>query len=174
MTRLAVFLGNTGRGYASTRHNAGFMLCDHLYPDATYSMKFHSSFAKVLDGMIMKPLTQMNLSGTAVSEAVKFYKLKPEEIVVVHDDLESAPGKAFFHRGGGLRGHNGLRSIARMIGTEDFCRLSIGIGRPVHGDVANWVLSPFQSSEKAQLNALFTIISRHNLFLLEDGTVFSC
>ncbi len=158
MIRMAVFLGNTGRGYASTRHNAGFMLADHLFPSASYSVKFHSAYAKEGGLVILKPLTQMNLSGTAVSEAATFFKIPSEEILVVHDDLEIPLGKAVWRLGGGLQGHNGLRSIKERIGTAAFWRLRIGIGRPVHGDVANYVLSPFSEEEKAVLEALFHLV----------------
>lgn len=155
---MAVFLGNTGRGYASTRHNAGFMLADHLFPSASYSVKFHSAYAKEEGLVLLKPLTQMNLSGTAVIEAATFFKIPPEGILVVHDDLELPLGKAVWKLGGGLQGHNGLRSIKDRLGSAAFWRLRIGIGRPVHGDVANYVLSSFKEDEKAVLEALFHLV----------------
>ncbi len=163
MIRLAVFLGNTGRGYEKTRHNAGFLLCSYLYPGACFSVKFHSAFAREGQLIILKPLTQMNLSGTAVSEAASFFKLRPCEILVAHDDMELPLGEYRLQAGGGLKGHNGLRSIAARLGSGDFFRLRIGIGRPVHADAANYVLSPFSTQEMATLNAVFGQIARLDL-----------
>ena len=168
MTRLAVFLGNPGRQYEETRHNAAWLLCSQLYPDAVFSVKFHSSFAKTADGMILKPLTLMNLSGTAVSEVARFFRLSPEEILVVHDDLETPPGTMRAQLGGGTKGHNGLRSIQERLGSSGFMRLRIGIGRPKWGDVQRHVLSPFSEEEKAMLSALFSKIDSHTLFSISD------
>ena len=154
MIRLMVFLGNPGKEYKDTRHNAGFIVCDELFPDASWQMKFHSAFADSPQGKLMKPMTMMNLSGTAVSEAASFYKLKADEILVVHDDLELAPGTAKMQKGGGLQGHKGLRSIKERLGTDGFWRLRIGIGRPVHGDVRLYVTSPFRKDERIALSSL--------------------
>lgn len=159
MIRMAVFLGNAGKEYEKTRHNAGFMLCSFLYPDAVFSVKFHSAWTKEGSLVIIKPLTLMNRSGTAVSEAASFYKLKAEEILVVHDDLELELGKAVLQQGGGLKGHNGLRSIKERLGSDSFFRLRIGIGRPVHGDSARYVLSPFAKDEIIKLEQLFSLIA---------------
>ncbi len=155
MIRMLVFLGNPGKEYASTRHNAGFLLCDYLYPDAIYQMKFHSQFMKAGDVYVIRPMTFMNLSGTAVSEAASFYHMAPEEIMVIHDDLELPLGKARLQKGGGLQGHNGLRSIKDRLGTGEFYRLRIGIGRPEHGDVRIYVTSPFRKDEMITINQLF-------------------
>ena len=164
MVKLMVFLGNPGKEYRDTRHNAGFMLADHLYPSASWQLKFNSAFS-IVDGMkMMKPMTMMNLSGTAVSEAAAFYKLKAEEILVVHDDLELPLGTAKLQKDGGLQGHNGLRSIKERLGTSAFCRLRIGIGRPQHGDVRLYVTSPFRKDEKEILDSLFPLLGR----MLED------
>ena len=155
MVRLFVFLGNPGKDYASTRHNAGFMLADFLYPDAVYQMKFHSQFMKTGNVFVLRPMTYMNLSGTAVSEAASFYHLTPEEIMVIHDDLELPLGKARLQKDGGLQGHNGLRSIKERLGSSAFYRLRIGIGRPEHGDVRLYVTSPFRKDEQITLSQLF-------------------
>ena len=155
MVRMLVFLGNPGKEYAATRHNAGFMLCDYLYPDAVYQMKFHSQFMKRGNLYVLRPMTFMNLSGTAVSEAASFYHMAPEEIAVIHDDLELPLGKAKFQKGGGLQGHNGLRSIKERLGSGEFHRLRIGIGRPEHGDVRLYVTSPFRKDEMITLSQLF-------------------
>lgn len=159
MIRLMVFLGNPGKEYAGTRHNAGFMLCDYLYPGITYQMKYHSQFAKA-GTMLLRPMTFMNLSGTAVSEAASFYKLRADEIMVIYDDLELPLGEARIQKGGGLQGHNGLRNIRERLGSDGFYRLRIGIGRPVHGDVRLYVTSPFTKEETITLSALFPAISR--------------
>ena len=157
MIRMLVFLGNPGKDYTATRHNAGFMLCDYLYPDASYQMKFHSQFMKAGNVYVMKPMTFMNLSGTAVSEAASFYHMAPEEILVIHDDLELPLGKARLQKGGGLQGHKGLRSIRERIGSDGFYRLRIGIGKPPHGDLALYVTSPFKGDEMIRLSQVFDL-----------------
>ncbi|MBQ0071529.1 MAG: aminoacyl-tRNA hydrolase [Spirochaetales bacterium] len=160
MIKLMVFLGNPGKEYARTRHNAGFLLCDYRYPSVSWQSKFHSLYGQDGSVKILKPLTYMNLSGTAVSECTTFFKIKPEEVLVIHDDLEIAPGKAKLQKGGGLQGHNGLRSIKERLGSDQFYRLRIGIGRPVHGDVRVFVTSPFTENEFISLNQLFSKLSR--------------
>ena len=142
MTRMVVFLGNPGRQYERTRHNAGYLLCSRMYPDASFSVKFHSAYAKEDGLVILKPLTLMNLSGTAVSEAACFLRIKADEILVVHDDLELPLGEARLQKGGGMKGHNGLRSIRQRLGDDGFHRLRIGIGRPRERfQVSDWVLT---------------------------------
>ncbi len=155
MIKCVVFLGNPGREYERTRHNAGFLLCDYLYPDVSCLSKFHSFYFTDGPLRIMKPLTYMNLSGTAVSECASFFKIERSEILVVHDDLELPPGEAKLQRGGGTKGHNGLKSIRDRLGGEDFMRLRIGIGRPIHGDVKLYVTSPFTKDEMITLFHLF-------------------
>lgn len=171
MTRMAVFLGNPGRQYERTRHNAGYLLCSRMYPDASFSVKFHSAYAKVDGLVILKPLTLMNLSGTAVSEAACFLRIGADEILVVHDDMELPLGEARLQKGGGLKGHNGLRSIRDRLGSGDFHRLRIGIGRPVHGDVSNHVLSPFTQDEQERLDALFDLLCAKDAMHARDGFV---
>ena len=145
--KLIVFLGNPGREYRKTRHNAGFIVADHMYPSTSWQDKFHGQYA-VEGGMkLLKPQTYMNLSGTCVGEAASFFRLRPQEILVVHDDLELPFGEIRLQLGGGLQGHNGLRSIKERLGSDQFARLRIGIGRPVHEGVAQYVLSPFTEDE---------------------------
>ena len=158
MIRLIAFLGNPGKEYKETRHNAGFLLSDELYPYASWKVKFHSAFTEDGGRKIIKPMTMMNLSGTAVSEAASFYKLKADEILIVHDDLELPLGKAKVQKGGGLQGHNGLRNIKERLGSDGFYRLRIGIGRPLHGDVRLYVTSPFKKDEAIILKTLFSRI----------------
>ena len=151
MIRILVFLGNPGKEYENTLHNAGYMLADRLYPNAVWQNKFHSLFSSN-DGMkLMKPLTYMNLSGTAVSEAASFFRIKPEEIMVIHDDIELGKGKAKMQLGGGLGGHKGLRSIKERLGTDRFWRLRIGVGRPERGDVRLYVTHRLREDERADL-----------------------
>lgn len=157
MPYLVAFLGNPGRQYAQTRHNLGWQLSDAL-PDfvhASWQSKFHGRFSKVRFGQTvvigLKPETFMNRSGRAVQAAMHFFKATPLDVVVVHDDLELKFGEVAFKKGGGLGGHNGLRSVAELLGTRDFYRFRLGIGRPVHGSAADFVLGKFTADESIVL-----------------------
>jgi PTH1 family peptidyl-tRNA hydrolase len=150
---LVVGLGNPGREYASTRHNVGFMVADELARrhGGSWRSKFSGEVADVrIDDArlaLLKPHTYMNESGRAVASAVKFYKVDPEDLLAVHDEVDLDVGRMQARLGGGLAGHNGLRSVASALKTPDFLRLRIGVGRPERGDprpVADWVLSPFE------------------------------
>ena len=160
MIKCAVFLGNPGKEYEKTRHNAGFLLCDYLYGESSWQSKFHAFYITDGDLRILKPLTYMNLSGTSVSECASFFKLRSDEILVIHDDLELPLGEARLQKGGGTKGHNGVKSIRDRLGREDFMRLRIGIGKPVHGDTALYVTSPFTKDEMITLTSLFSLIRR--------------
>lgn len=159
MKLLIAFLGNPGKQYEKTRHNYGWLLCDHFtaaIPDITWKEKFTSStalwrFSSLHQGYLIKPGEFMNRSGNAVSRAASFYSLSPGQIVVVHDDLETPFGTVSLKKGGGLGGHNGLRSIAGQLGSRDFLRLKLGIGRPGRQEVSSYVLSRFSPIEEAQL-----------------------
>jgi peptidyl-tRNA hydrolase, PTH1 family len=149
---LVAGLGNPGRDYADTRHNVGFMVADELARrhGGSWRGKFSGELAELrLDGLrlaLLKPQTYMNESGRSVGAAVRFFKVDSEAVVVVHDEVDLEPGRMQARLGGGLAGHNGLRSIAHHLGTGDFARLRIGVGRPERGDprpVADFVLSPF-------------------------------
>ena len=150
---LVAGLGNPGREYERTRHNAGWMVVDELARrrDGSFRSKFAGQLAEVRDGdlrlALLKPETYMNVSGRSVGDATRFFKVEPGSLLVVHDDVDLEPGRLQARLGGGLAGHNGLRSIAEVLGTQDFLRLRIGVGRPERGDprpVADYVLSPFQ------------------------------
>ena len=150
---LVAGLGNPGGGYARTRHNVGFLVADELARryDGSFRSKFNGQLAEVrLDGLrvaVLKPETYMNVSGKSVAAARKFFKVEPADLLVVHDDVDLVPGRLQARLGGGLAGHNGLRSIASSLGTQDFLRLRIGVGRPERGDrrpVADYVLSEFE------------------------------
>ena len=149
---LVVGLGNPGREHERDRHNVGWLVVDELArrTDARWRGKFSGQVAEVrLDGLrlaLLKPETFMNDSGRSVAAAARFFKVEPESLVVVHDDVDLEPGRLQARAGGGLAGHNGLRSLAQALGTQDFLRLRIGVGRPGRGDrrtVADYVLAPF-------------------------------
>ncbi len=159
-------LGNPGAKYAHNRHNIGFMAVDRIAADHGFG-PWRSKFqALVSDGrlggekvLLLKPQTFMNLSGQAVGEALRFYKLGPEALIVIHDELDLAPGKIRVKKGGGHAGHNGLRSIQAHLG-PDFTRLRLGIGHPGHKDrVAAWVLSDFARADQDWLDDLLRGIS---------------
>src|ERR671915_725122 len=150
---LVAGLGNPGPGYARTRHNMGFLVADELARrhDGSFRSKFNGQLAELrIDGLrvaVLKPETYMNVSGKSVAAARKFFKVEPQDLVVVHDDVDLVPGRLQARLGGRLAGHNGLRSIASALGTQDFLRLRIGVGRPERGDprpVSDYVLSEFE------------------------------
>lgn len=157
--KLIVGLKNPGAEYALTRHNAGGWFVDALAEQWDLSLKTEKSLQtelaqQTLDGTIcrvMQPLTYMNHSGRSVRAVCQFYRILPEEILVVHDELDLPVGKAKFKRGGGHGGHNGLRDIIAQLGTTDFYRLRIGIGHPGHrDDVHDYVLGkPSQANKQA-------------------------
>ena len=148
---LVAGLGNPGREYARHRHNVGFMVCDELARRhaASFRSKFSGELAELrLDGRLalLKPQTYMNESGRSVGAAVRFFKIESERLLVVHDEVDLEPNRLQARLGGGLAGHNGLRSVAQHLRTSDFMRLRVGVGRPERGDprpVADFVLSPF-------------------------------
>ena len=158
---LVAGLGNPGREYARTRHNVGHMVADELArrQSGSFRSKFSGELSEVrLDGSrvaLLKPLTYMNESGRSVGAAVGFFKLPAEQLLVVHDEVDLDLGRLQARLGGGLAGHNGLRSVAQHVGTPEFARLRIGVGRPERGDprpVADWVLSPF--TDEVDVDAL--------------------
>jgi peptidyl-tRNA hydrolase, PTH1 family len=153
---LVAGLGNPGREYERTRHNAGWLVVDELARrhDGSWRSKFSGSLAEVRLGdkrlALLKPETYMNESGRSVAAAKRFFKVDPDALLVVHDDVDLEPGRLQARSGGGLAGHNGLRSLVQDLGTQDFLRLRIGVGRPGRGDprsVSDWVLAPFAPDE---------------------------
>ncbi|WP_315330073.1 aminoacyl-tRNA hydrolase [Treponema socranskii] len=181
MIRLVAFLGNYGRTYENTRHNAAWLFADSL-PFAhrlSWQHKFKGAFcsldasrlaswadeyhlgtsnAKTASGTIyfLKPETYMNASGESIGELANFYKLTADHILVVHDELELPAGTISLKKGGGLGGHNGLRSTKAVLNTADFWRFRFGIGRPDNPDVADYVLSPFTSGERITMAQTFS------------------
>ena len=159
--RLVAGLGNPGREYANTRHNAGFWFVDQLAGrlSASFSAepKFGGDVAKAGALRLVKPMTFMNLSGRSVAGLARFFTIGPAEILVVHDELDLLPGKAKMKFGGGHAGHNGLRDIQAQMGTPDFWRLRIGIGHPRDSelsqqDVVDYVLKPPRVDERAAID----------------------
>jgi PTH1 family peptidyl-tRNA hydrolase len=155
---LVVGLGNPGREYARNRHNVGFLVVDELARrhGGSWRGKFSGQLADVrVEGAriaLLKPETYMNESGRAVSAAAAFYKLEPEAVLVVHDEGDLEVARIQVRRGGGLAGHNGLRSIAQHLKTQEFLRTRVGVGRPGRGDprpLADYVLSDFDPADDA-------------------------
>lgn len=173
---LVVGLGNPGPEYASTRHNLGFMVTDRLAArwSASWRSKFSGRLAETRDGdlrvALLQPQTFMNLSGRTVAAAMRFYKLEPEALVVVHDEIDLPLGDVRAKFGGGLAGHNGLRSLRESLGTAEFARVRIGVGRPERGDhvpVADWVLRPFPA--EVDVDALVGRGTECTLAVVHDG-----
>jgi peptidyl-tRNA hydrolase, PTH1 family len=155
---LVAGLGNPGREYAANRHNAGFMVADELARrhGGSWRGKFSGELSELRIGdarvALLKPMLYMNLSGQSVSAAARFFKVEPQDLLVVHDEGDFDLGRLQLRLGGGLAGHNGLRSIATSLGTQEFLRLRIGVGRPGRGDprpLADYVLSDFEPDDDA-------------------------
>jgi PTH1 family peptidyl-tRNA hydrolase len=160
--QLIVGLGNPGQKYEGNRHNAGFWFCDNLARSLnrplTAEPKFYAELTRVsiasIDRRIVKPQTFMNLSGKSVAAVANFYKIPPQDILIVHDELDLRPGKMKIKQGGGHGGHNGLKDIQAQLGSADFWRLRLGIGHP--GDralVVGFVLTNPPASERTLINA---------------------
>ena len=159
---LVVFLGNPGLKYEGTRHNAGFMAADAMEKKlgvAINKLRFKALTASCAIGgqsvLLMKPQTFMNLSGEAAGQAAGFYKIPPERVLVVSDEVSLPIGKLRVRRKGSAGGHNGLKNIIAHLGTEDFPRVRIGVGAPPHPDydMADWVLSSFKNQDAEDMAA---------------------
>jgi PTH1 family peptidyl-tRNA hydrolase len=175
-------LGNPGNDYVATRHNVGFMVIDELarrfgvsinqYKWQAYSVQLDLWGERIC---LLKPDTFMNLSGKAVVKYADFYKVEPERILVIHDDLDMSPGRVKLVAGGGAGGHNGIRSLVQWLGTSDFLRLKLGIGRPgklgVHSGmpVEKYVLAPFLPDEKIFIEQRMDSIEKGFEYLVRDG-----
>lgn len=154
---LLVCLGNPGDQYENTRHNVGFMVADELgerHNVPIQRLKFRALTNTITVGdekvLLMKPVTYMNLSGEAVHEAAAFYKIPPEHVLVISDEVSLAPGKIRVRRSGSAGGHNGLKNIIAHLGTDQFPRIRLGVGQKPHPDydMADWVLGKFQGEDK--------------------------
>jgi PTH1 family peptidyl-tRNA hydrolase len=157
--KLFVFLGNYGREFESNRHNVAWQFLKTLpfSGKLTWQRKFKGRFAdfESLSGKVwfLMPETYMNLSGESVIELMKFFRIGIDEILIVHDELEMPFGSFGFKVGGGLGGHNGLRSLEKCLGSREFARMRFGIGRPDHNDIAGYVLSDFTKDERFFLDS---------------------
>ena len=162
VTWLVVFLGNPGPRYDGTRHNAGFMAGDamaKLKGTAINKARFKALTGTCQIGgesvMLMKPQTYMNLSGEAVAQAVRFYKIAPEHVIVVSDEISLPIGKLRVRAKGSAGGHNGLKSIIAALGTEEFPRIRLGVGSPPHPDydMKDWVLATLKNQDAEDMAA---------------------
>lgn len=169
---LVVFLGNPGAEYNLTRHNFGFVAAEkmEIARSLNWNEKFYGMFAKTeISGTqhyFLKPGTFMNLSGKSVQAAKSFFKIQSSEILVIHDDTETEFGEVQYKSGGGFAGHNGLKSIANSIGSADFKRLRLGIGRPGKGGLSSFVLGKFTPEELAFIPAVIRTAEEKLLDLL--------
>lgn len=175
---LVVGLGNPGPQYAKTRHNVGFMVADVLAGRMGSSFKVHKrSGAEVATGrlggravVLAKPRVYMNESGRQIGPLAKFYSVGAGEVVVIHDELDIDFGKVRLKVGGGEGGHNGLRSVANALGSKDFQRVRIGIGRPPgRKDPAAFVLEPFSATERDAVPTLCELAADATEMLVSDG-----
>ena len=176
MVRLFAFLGNQGRQYKGNRHNAAWQVLEHLslYPELEWERGFKGRWAarETQSGRVwfLTPETYMNLSGDSVADFMRFHKIVPGELLVVHDELEIPLGTLSLKRGGGLGGHNGLRSVRDRLSSPDFLRFRVGIGRPDHDDIADYVLSDFRKEEREILEtAVFPAAVRILDRILSEG-----
>ena len=175
---LVVGLGNPEPKYDTTRHNAGFMAIDHIAAKVgckVNQLKFKSLCGLCeLEGkkvMLLKPTTYMNSSGEAVREASQFYKIPPEKILVIFDDISLPVGRIRLRAEGSAGGHNGVKSIIKSLGTEAFPRIKIGVGAKPHPDydLADWVLSRFSAQEEKELQSAITHGAEAALKFLDEG-----
>lgn len=170
-------LGNPGVEYESTRHNTGFMAVDALAERFNFSINTHKFGALIGDAVIadkrclvMKPLTYMNKSGEAIADAMDFYDIPPENIIVLFDDISLDVGKMRLRRKGSSGGHNGIKSIIHNCGSENFPRVKIGVGMKPHPDydLAKWVLSKYSDDELKTLKEVFDHSNRAVELILQD------
>ncbi len=183
--KLIVGLGNPGRGYAHNRHNLGFMCVNHFA--RTHSIRFDKKQGQARIGVgevagskvvVARPQTYMNLSGRSVSRLVKKFNISRDDVIVIHDDLDLPTGKIRIRQCGGSGGHKGVDSIVTWLGSQDFLRLRVGIGRPTitpdsaefsEADIIAYVLSDFTPGEKQTINRVIPRVSEAILCLLTEG-----
>lgn len=177
MTRLVVGLGNPGPEYALTRHNAGFLTVDLLGENLRASYWKDEAGSKVAvvrfgekDLVLAKPAAFMNVSGGPVKKLADAYGADPAEIIVIHDDIDLAPGRVLCKRGGGHGGHNGLRSLHEKLGTDAYLRVRVGVGRPPgRVEPADYVLQPLRGAALEEFEASIPFAAQAVLHILEHG-----
>jgi len=175
MVKMIVGLGNPEQRYLTTRHNVGWLALDSL--ENKYSLnwkeKFKGAYSEINQGqekyILLKPLTYMNKSGESVVPATSFFKVAIEDVLVIHDELDLPFGTIAYKVGGGLAGHNGLKSIAELCGSQNFARLRIGIGRPQFGSVSSYVLSDFDKEQAPFLDTYLQRIFDSLEFYMAEG-----
>ena len=175
---LVVGLGNPGAQYENTRHNAGFQVVDALGDRGNFPvqrLKFHAlTHSATIGGqgvLVMKPTTFMNLSGEAVGEAARFYKVPPDHVLVISDDVDLPLGKLRIRKGGSAGGHNGLKSIIQHLGTDQFPRLKVGVGGKPHPDydMADWVLGKLQGEDQKVMESAAARAAEAVEYLISQG-----
>lgn len=175
MAKIIVGLGNPGIEYHRSKHNIGRDVLEMLsfFKELRWQDKYRGTYASYdLGGErfhFINPMTYMNLSGQSVQPLAGFFKVPPEDILVLHDELDLPFGTIAFKSGGGLAGHNGLKSVAEHLGTKDFKRLRLGIGRPVNGSVSSWVLSGFPPKENEYVEDYFKGVAKAIELYMESG-----
>ena len=176
VTHIIAGLGNPGAEYQKTRHNAGFLAIDHIAERASVKIdraKFRALTAEAVIGdkrvLLMKPQTFMNSSGEAIGAAASFYKIPPERVIVLHDEISFAPGKMRIRRKGSAGGHNGLKSIIAHLSSEDFPRVKIGVGQKPSPDydLVDWVLGKFSLDDVKAIEGLYENIYDSIALMLE-------
>ena len=175
--KLIVGLGNPGGEYDETRHNVGFQVIDELkqqFSHAVFDKKFKGLVTRARiggeDAVLLKPMTYMNLSGESVGPAAGFYKIPPEDIIVIHDELDIEPGRIKLKKGGGHGGHNGLKSLVKHLPNANFTRVRLGIGRPPpRWETANYVLGKFTKQEQPVIEEVISSATKAVEVILEEG-----
>jgi len=183
--KLIVGLGNPGRGYAGNRHNAGFMCLSHFARTQGIKLNKKQGKARIGGGEVVgvelvlaRPQTYMNQSGQSVKALARKFKVSPGDIIIVHDDLDLPPGKIRIRRGGGSAGHKGVASVVAELGSREFVRVRVGIGRPVASDgseelteeaIVDYVLGDFAPEEKLVISRAIPVVGEAILCLLAAG-----
>lgn len=170
--KLIVGLGNPGKEYEKTRHNIGFMVLDNYLGNVNFKVKDnYAVFEKVINGdkvIFLKPLTFMNESGLAVKKVLDYYKISIDDLLVIHDDMDFEVGSFKLKAAGSSAGHNGIKSVIKHIGTENFKRLRIGISK-IDDDIVNYVLGKFNNEETEKINkVLYTANNIIDDYLIMD------
>ena len=175
-TYLIVGLGNPGKKYERNRHNVGFLCIDHIankhsIPVGRKRFKAYMGEGRIAGNRVVlaKPLTFMNESGLSVSRIRDWYKVDPQHIIVMYDDLDLPVGRVRVRPGGGAGGHRGVRSIIEQLGTDGFCRVRVGIGRPVHGDPIDYVLGDPDPDQQIVMRNVYPLAEEIVVSVLEDG-----
>lgn len=174
--KLIVGLGNPGKEYENTRHNCGFRVIEKLEDKLGVKcdkVKFSGLYTKCKykseDLILLKPTTYMNLSGQAVSEAMHFFKLTPADLLVIYDDLDTEVGKIRLRETGNPGGHNGMKNVVAHVGSKDFCRIRVGIGRDMNVKIIDYVLKPIPKADQQSMEEAFNHACEAVLLSIEKG-----